>query len=197
MDDRAPDGDSGPEFLFRPLDKERWTDFEALFGKNGACGGCWCMYWFQTGAQFEKMKGEKNRKAMQERVFSGNTPGLLAYAGDIPAGWAALSPRSEYPRLARSRVLAPVDDAPVWSVVCFFIHKNFRGRHLTVRLLEAAKTYAKANGCAILEGYPVDPKTPRIAPAFAFHGTASAFERAGFAEVLRRSETRPIMRAEL
>ena len=49
-------------------------------------------------------------------------------------------------------------------------------------------------GARIVEGYPVEPRRGSMPDAFAWTGTASAFRRAGFVEVLRRSATRPIMR---
>ncbi|NIN00486.1 MAG: hypothetical protein GTO24_21110 [candidate division Zixibacteria bacterium] len=45
-----------------------------------------------------------------------------------------------------------------------------------------------------LEGYPVEPRKERMPAAFACTGLASAFRRAGFVEIARRSKTRPIMR---
>ena len=30
---------------FHPLTPDRWDDFVKVFGQNGACAGCWCMYW--------------------------------------------------------------------------------------------------------------------------------------------------------
>ncbi len=53
---------------------------------------------------------------------------------------------------------------------------------------------------ASLPRLQVRPLTPKrwpelvIPDAFAWTGTAAAFRRAGFVEVLRRSATRPIMR---
>ena len=29
----------------RPLREDDWPAIEELFGSNGACGGCWCMWW--------------------------------------------------------------------------------------------------------------------------------------------------------
>jgi hypothetical protein len=54
--------------------------------------------------------------------------------------------------------------------------------------------YAKKQGAGILEGYPVEPKKDKMPDAFAWTGIASAYRAAGFEEVARRSETRPIMR---
>ena len=43
-----------PNLSFHPLTPERWDDFEALFGPRGACGGCWCMYWRRSAADYER-----------------------------------------------------------------------------------------------------------------------------------------------
>ena len=96
--------------------------------------------------------------------------------------------------LERSRLLKRVDAAPVWSVVCFFVSKAFRGKGVTTVLLQAAVEYAGEHGARTVEGYPIEPKTPRIPPVFAWTGLASAFRKSGFVEVERRSDTRPIMR---
>jgi GNAT superfamily N-acetyltransferase len=186
-----------PMLSFYPLTTERWADFEQLFGANGACGGCWCMWWKLVTRDFDHMKGEANRQAQQRIVASGTVPGILVYAGNEPVGWCAVEPRGNYPRLARSRVMAPVDQAEVWSITCFFIHKRYRRQGLTVQLLGAVAEYIKTRGGKILEGYPVEPKDDRMPAAFAYTGLASAFSQAGFVEVARRSATRPIFRLRI
>ena len=184
-------------FTFHPLTPERWDDFEVLFGLRGACGGCWCMWWRIKRSDFDQQKGDANRLALGQIVASGEVPGLLAYnssAGSPPVGWCSVAPREAFPALERSRILKRVDGQPVWSVVCFFIAKTYRRQGLTVSLLSAAVEYAHQQGARIVEGYPEDPKKGDIPAPFAFTGLASAFLQAGFVEVLRRSETRPIMR---
>lgn len=183
-----------PALDFYPLTPERWDDLVALFGPRGACGGCWCMWWRLKHSQFEKQKGEENKRALKRIVDSGEVPGLLAYADGHPVGWCSVAPREAFPRLGRSRILKRVDDRPVWSVVCFFVDKPFRRRGVAVRLLEAAVEHAMKHGAMIVEGYPVEPRKASTPDAFAFTGLASAFRKAGFVEVLRRSDTRPIMR---
>ncbi|KAF0106461.1 MAG: putative acetyltransferase [Anaerolineaceae bacterium] len=182
------------DLKFHPLTPARWDDFERLFGPRGACAGCWCMFWKLTRKEFEAGQGDANRLAQKAIVAAGGTPGLLAYVDGIPAGWIAAAPRSEYPGLARSRVLAPLDDLPVWSAPCFFVDKKYRRQGLTVALLKAAVEYVKSKGGKVVEGYPVEPKTGKAPPVFIYTGTASAFRQAGFVEAGRRSETRPIMR---
>jgi GNAT superfamily N-acetyltransferase len=182
---------------FHTLTLERWDDFEQLFGPRGACGGCWCMWWRLRHKDFEAQKGEGNRKAMREIVASGRVPGILAYHDGSPVGWCSVAPRKEFPRLERSRILKPVDDQEVWSIVCLFVAKRHRRMGVSTRLISAAVEYVRKHGGRLVEGYAVDPKKDKIPDAFAFHGLASSFRNAGFKEVIRRSETRPIMRYEL
>lgn len=183
-----------PELEFHPLTPERWGDLEALFGPRGATGGCWCMYWRIKRSEFDQQKGEGNKAAFQAVVESNEIPGILAYAGGKPVGWCAIAPREAYSGLERSRNLKRIDEQPVWSVTCFFIAKGFRRKGVTVALLKAAIEYARSRGATIIEGYPVEPKSDAMPDVFAWTGMASAFRQAGFVEVARRAETRPIMR---
>jgi GNAT superfamily N-acetyltransferase len=152
------------------------------------------MWWRLPRAEYEHSKGEPNREALKALVMGDEPPGLLAYVEDQPAGWCAVAPRADFPVLARSRVLKPVDDLPVWSVVCFFVARPYRRQGLGVALLQAAVDYAAKRGAVAVEGYPVEPKSGTMPDAFAWTGTPRLFERAGFEEVMRRSPTRPIMR---
>ncbi|HUP01215.1 MAG TPA: GNAT family N-acetyltransferase, partial [Gemmatimonadota bacterium] len=113
-----------------------------------------------------------------------------------PIGWCAVAPREDYPRLERSRILKPVDEASVWSITCFFIARTHRGQGLSVALLEGAVEHAARQGARIVEGYPIEPNA-RQADPFVWTGIASAYRAAGFVEVARRSPTRPIMRRSI
>ncbi|MEN6571174.1 MAG: GNAT family N-acetyltransferase [Anaerolineaceae bacterium] len=178
-----------------PLTPERWADFETVFGPNGAWAKCWCMWWRMSNKEFTTAKGEERHDAMRSVVQAGKEPGLIAYADGVPAGWAAVAPRADYPRLQTSKNLAPVDDQPVWSIPCFFIHRNYRRQHLMERLIEAACEYARDHGARILEAYPLDVEE-KTRPSNVYTGVTVAFERAGF-EVAARREYRPVMRKNL
>ncbi len=177
-----------------PATRERWRDLETLFGQHGAYGGCWCMWWRLTRSEFNRNAGEGNRLALKALVDSGLVPGLVAYADGQPIAWCSVGPRETFPALERSRTLKRVDHQPVWSIVCFFIAKPFRRQGLMAELLAAAVRYAADNGAGIVEGYPVEPKESGLRNYEGYTGVVSAYRRAGFVEVLRRSQDQPIMR---
>jgi len=191
---RSPSKRGSARLRFAPLSPATWSDFEQLFGERGACGGCWCMWWRLRRSEFDRQKGEGNRRAMEALVASGDQPGILAYLGEAPVGWCAVAPREAYPVLGRSRILKPVDETPVWSIVCFFVAKQHRGQGVSVALLRAAVDHVRRSKGRVVEGYPVEPRQDAMPAAFAWTGLASAFRRAGFEECARRSATRPIMR---
>ena len=179
---------------FQPVTPERWDDLEQLFGPRGAMGGCWCMWWRIKRKDFENQQGEGNRAAMRSIVESGKVPGILAYAHGKPVAWCSVAPREDFPVLDRSPILKRVDDRHVWSVVCFFMAKDYRHMGLSSRMLQAAVAYAAENGAGIVEGYPITPKKDQAPDMYIFTGLESTFVKAGFVEVARRSEYRPIMR---
>lgn len=183
-----------PTLKVLPLTLERWEDFEQLFGPRGACAGCWCMFWRLSRAVFDQQKGEGNKEAMKRLVSAGVIPGLLGYQGNNVVAWCSVAPRPEYPALKRSRNLQPVDDEQVWSISCLFVAKGNRKQGLSVALLQSVIEHVRQQGGRIVEGYPVEPKAGEMPAAFVWTGLASAFLQAGFREVARRSETRPIMR---
>jgi GNAT superfamily N-acetyltransferase len=177
-----------------PLDMERWGDFESLFGEHGACGGCWCMFWRMKQSEYKRGKGIGNKLSMKTLVEQDNNTGLLAYINSQPAGWCALAPRTNYPRLENSRVWKRIDEEPVWAIPCFFIAKPYRRNGILLELIRGAIQFCRSQNVRILEGYPVAPYADKIPDAFAYTGFPSVFEKAGFVEVERRSPSKPIMR---
>ncbi|HET6891853.1 MAG TPA: GNAT family N-acetyltransferase [Pyrinomonadaceae bacterium] len=198
---------SGGPLTFHQATAARWADIEELFGERGACGGCWCMFWRLPRKEFDQGKGSGNKRALKKIVTGqprsaaptnkGHAPGIIAYHKKEPIGWCAVAPREEYLALERSRILKPVDDKPVWSVSCLFIKKPYRRQGVSALLLRAAVEFAANQGAVVVEGYPVEPSMDKMPDPFLWHGVPSAFEAAGFREVLRRSKSRPIMRFEI
>lgn len=186
---------SDSQLEFHPVTPDRWEDFVAVFGNNGACSGCWCMYWRKPRSEWTKGAQFENREEIKAIIDSGRVPGLLAYVDGIPAGWVSVAPRGEFPTLNHSRVLYPVDDKPVWSIVCFFVHRKFRRAGLLRPLIDSAVAYAHSQGAVIVEAYPSDPGR-KVGSTDIYLGVASTFLDAGFVEVARRSKTHPVMRKE-
>lgn len=190
----AEHSSTGAPLRFEPLAERSWPALETLFGERGACGGCWCMYWRQSAKEHERNRGAGNRDALRERVRGGQPLGVIAYLDGEPVGWCSVAPREHFVRLARSRILAPVDETPVWSITCLYLAPAVRRRGISSRLVEAACSYAASLGAGTVEAYPVEPRSDAMPPPFAWTGIRSAFDRAGFREVARRSATRPVVR---
>ena len=182
---------------FKELTPENWKDFEQLFGERGACEGCWCMYWRLQRKDYKPNRGNNNKKSMKKLVKNNRQIGILMYVDNKPIGWCSVAPREDFIRLQNSRILKPIDDKPVWSIACFFMDKKFRRKGYSIELLQAVIRITKKKGAEILEGYPHEPKNGNMPAAFAWTGISSAINKVGFKEVVRRSETRPVMRLNL
>ena len=189
-----PKQSKSPAINFSPVTPSKWNDFVKLFGKHGACGGCWCMSMRMVQKDFAKTKGEKNKRAIKRIIDSGNPPGLIGYVDGEPASWCCIGPREDFKRLSNSRSLQPIDDNPVWSIPCLFVAKPFRKRGISSLSIDAATNYAFSKGADIVEGYPNDTKQKKWADPFVWMGLVASFKRAGFKQVKRPSPSRAIMR---
>ena len=191
------------ELDIQPLTPKRLPDLATLFNQGGDPKWCWCSFFRVRNVDFANATPATNRAVLEKAV---NTtarqrrhPGLVAYRDGEPIGWVSLGPRDDYDRLQHSKVMAPVDDKPVWSIVCFVVSRTARKQGVAHALLEAAIDYAREHGATLLEAYPVETDGGRVPAAHAYKGTVGMFERAGFAEVARRRATptstpRPIVR---
>lgn len=197
---------SRPDLRIVPLTPERLPDLASLFEQGGDPKWCWCSYYRVRGVDFSKGGKDRHRSALEraavDNAAEGRAPGLVAYRGAEAVGWISIGPREDYERLAHSRVLAPLDDTPVWSIVCFVVGRRSRGQGVARALLEAGIDYAREHGARALEAYPVEvPNGERVPSANVYRGTVSMFEAAGFEVVARRpvpgaSATRPIVRLQ-
>jgi GNAT superfamily N-acetyltransferase len=185
-----------------PLTPERWPDLEAVFQAKGCsvARGCWCMFYRESGRQPPLAAGQtqatRRRSQLQALAAADPPAGLIGYRDGQPVGWVSFGPREQFAKLAKSPVMKPVDDAPVWSVVCFVVPAPYRAQGIASALLRAAAAYARERGASLLEGYPVD-KAGRSTDEFLWFGAKSMFDAAGFEEVARRKPQRPVMRLDL
>ncbi len=185
-----------------PLTPEMWPAFERLFGKQGACMGCWCMYWRLPRKEYDAARGADAKRLFKKRVKKGPPPGVVAFIGDEAVGWLQIGPRADAPQWnAPRRLSAPVkpedaENAAVWGATCFFVKSSARRQGVTDALLKGGIAFARENGARVIEACPMDTQG-RSDPISLYVGRASVFERAGFKEIVRRKETRPLMRLML
>lgn len=174
----------------QPLTPERFRDMETVFGERGVARRCFCMHWRRPDGGHKDDLDNRDRYAAL--VAAGPPPGLIGYIDDEPLGWVQVGPRSVFPTISRSRLLKPVDDAEVWSINCFVVRVGHRGQGIGRGMLVAAIRYAMEQGASAVEAYPVDGERTSVVDYFT--GTLGMFEDEGFVELIRRNDTRPIVR---
>lgn len=179
----------------RPLDESTWPSLQKLFGKRGACGGCWCMLWRQTHSEYEKNKGARNKSDLRQLISASKPLGVIAFDNDIPIGWCSVSPRDSFPRLQRSKLFKnrKGNYKTLWSITCLFITKEHRRKGLSSTLIGHAAQFAFNNGADAVEAYPIIAKE-KIADAFAWVGLFNSYKKVGFKKIAQPSPTRLLMR---
>jgi len=197
---------ANPKTSVRELRPSDWPLVEELFGKRGACGGCWCMHWRREkgGKEWEAAKGAPNRRAFKKLVEAGEAHGILAFDGERPVGWCNFGRRSEFPRLDRTKAYR-LDNAgeptpeQIWSINCLFVSKEYRGTGLAQEMVaEAVKAIKRRKGKTI-EAYPVTLTSDgqKLPAAFAYTGPEIIYRRLGFKEHQRLAASRPMYRLEI
>ncbi len=184
----------------KELTPELWKDFESLFGERGACGGCWCMYWRQPrGEKWDDVKGAQAKERMKALILSGKAWGVLAYEKGAPMGWCSFGPRTDYHKLHRAPSFKSNDAEGVWSIPCFFVKKEFRGKGVAKTLLAAALDFMKGRGVLQVEGYPSAPAqgNTKTADAFLWTGPLRIFKELGFSRVIEKDKGKILMRKVL
>ena len=185
---------------FEELQPNLWPAVERLFGPNGACGGCWCMWWrVESRKIWNEIKGDGTKKAFKNLIKNGRAHGTLAFAGDEPVGWCSFGPRTDFPSLERVKAYRRSDMSDVWSIICFFIHRKWRGKGLSRGLLNAAVESMQKRGVKIVEAYPsTTTKSGRkLSASLAWNGPQKIFEELGFETVQSTSPLKPLMRLKL
>jgi GNAT superfamily N-acetyltransferase len=189
------------EVTVRPATRDRFDDVAAILGPADDRPRCWCLYYRLSSREFNRLRGAERPGYLQQLCSREPAPGVLAYRNHDPVGWCALGPWSEMGRLQRSRTIPGIDERPRWSIVCFVVRAGHRRQGVAGALLDGAIEYAATCGVELLEAYPVETEGERISSSFAYVGTTSMFERAGFHRVRQtssRTSGRPrwVMRLE-
>lgn len=181
-----------------------FEDVRQVIGpKNPDANVCFCLSYRIPAKQQVALEGRQRGEFVRELCSRDLAPGVLAYDGEEPVGWAGIAPRADLNSFARANSKIPhVDDLPVWTVWCFRVRAGNKGRGIMHALLAGAVDFAKTNGAPAIEGYPVDNGGELVNRTMAYTGTKPLFERAGFAEVARTGSLlggfpRVVMRLDL
>jgi GNAT superfamily N-acetyltransferase len=167
-------------FDTRAVTPERVDDFVTVANPNRRATHCWCLSHRLTAGEVSELGNGSRESAFRALCGRENPPGVIGYDDGEPVGWCSIGPRAENTRLSRSRLIRPLDDLPVWSIICVVIRGGHRRRGYTALLIDGAVEYAASRGAPAVESYPVDPGSGRIDLTMAFVGTRAMFERAGF-----------------
>lgn len=171
-----------------PVDRNNWEDFEKLFESKGAPSYCWCMAWRMNKEELKNNNSKSRKDYIKKRVDAKIPIGLLGYEENTPMAWCSIAPRDTYERLGGDET-----KDNVWSLVCFFIKREFRDKGYLHELLEEAIKYARKNGAKYLEAYPVKPDSP----SYRFMGFIHNFEKTGFKFIKNAGTRRHVMIYEL
>jgi GNAT superfamily N-acetyltransferase len=167
-------------FDTRPLTPDRVDDFATVANPNRRPSHCWCLSHRLSAREITELGGGSREAAFRALCARENPPGVIGYDDGEPVGWCSIGPRSENTRLSQSRLIRPLDDVPVWSIICVVIRGGHRRRGYTTPLINGAVEYAATRGAPAVESYPVDPGSGRIDLTMAFVGTRAMFANAGF-----------------
>ena len=167
-----------------PVAPDRFEDFADVVNRNRRSNHCWCLSHRLRTREIDDL-GEGNReRAMRKLCERDHPPGVVTYWDGEPVGWCNIGPLAQITRLTGSRLIRPIDDLPVWSIVCVVVRPGYRRKGVTTPLLEGAVAYAASHNAPAVEAHPVDPPD-RMDLTMAFVGTRSMFERVGFQVVGR------------
>ena len=173
----------GMAFDVRPANV--FDDVRQVIGpKRSDANVCWCLSYRIPSRQNRELRGPARGKLVEELCRNDPPPGVVAYDGDKPVGWAGVAPRSDLNSFARKSSKIPhVDGQPAWTVWCFRTTAGNRGRGIAHALLAGAVDFARAHRAPVIEGYPVDNRGERVDLTMGYVGTRALFERAGFTKV--------------
>ncbi len=184
------------EFNIKELSLDLTHDYldffdNRAFSDGNPNGPCYCTSPTMDKITEEKMvsefgndiKGTIRRYAV-EMLNEGKIRGYLAYEGDISIGWCNAADMESYsafvPDFARQKKCGKT-----FSVVCFEIAPEYRGKGIATAFLNRVCTDAKARGYIAVEGYA---KLNNELTNYDYNGPIRLYEKAGFSEVARQDK---------
>ncbi|WP_030328381.1 GNAT family N-acetyltransferase [Streptomyces sp. NRRL B-1381] len=157
-----------------------YEDVRTLVGpKSPGANVCWCLSYRIPAKLNKELRGPARGEYVAELCRAEPPPGVIAYEGGEPVGWAAVAPRS-VTSFARSRSIPHVDDLPVWSLWCIRVRPGHRGKGISHALIAGAVAFARDRGAPAIEAYPLDSGGDTVDLTMAYAGIRNNFERAGF-----------------
>jgi GNAT superfamily N-acetyltransferase len=190
-------------FTVEELAQEHLTQLHALF--EAAASGCFCRYWHFEGTKNDWLdrsanRPEKNAAELDAavRAKDPSARGLVARdpaAGSVVVGWMKLTARVHVPKLRNVPVYRSIelgDDVTTFSIGCFLVHPEARGRGVARALVEAAPAFVRRWGGRAIEAYPRRSAEP-LHPEEAWQGPESVFVRAGY-ELVHDQPAYPVYR---
>jgi GNAT superfamily N-acetyltransferase len=180
----------------KPIQKTDWPAVELLFGPNGAAGGCWCQWWRveKGGKSWEACKGGPNRLALKAQIEAGAVYAIMARRGRTPVGWCCIGPRSDFPRLRKSRMARDHEADNAWAVSCLFVTRAERGKGVGNDLVRAATALAFQRGAGQVQAYPAPVKQgARSVDVFAWTGVPAMFPKKEGWRRIDDGEGRPVL----
>ena len=162
-----------------PVTVARFDDFADVINPNRRDTHCWCLSHRLHAREIDELGAGSREGAARTLARRRGNFGVVTYRDAVPVAWCHVAPRADISRLAASTLIRPIDDLPVWSIICVVVRSGHRRQGVTRHLIEGAVEYAAARGAPAVEAYPVDPQG-RMDLTMAFVGTRLMFERCGF-----------------
>ena len=194
------------DLVIVPANQATATDLDTIYGTRGAVSKCRCQ-WFKL--EKNESLGDIGKAGLRDRQLAqagcgdperATTSGLVGYLDDQPVAWCAVEPRPNYVGMLRATYRVPWDgrdedktDRTVWAITCLYTRAGYRDRGISTLMATAAVEFARANGAAAVEAYPI---THGALSYERRAGTPATFGAAGMSEIHQPSKRRMVMRLD-
>ena len=189
---------------------ELLEDFLHFFDKDAFAdypdwSGCYCAFYETAGDSWDVGPDSVDsavvhRREKADRIRTGKSTGLLAYADGKVVGWCNAQPRSSFSNMRRYSVVVDDPSESVGSIMCFLVAHDYRGKGVGASLLNTACDVFRSEGLRVAEGYPTTAaRKPNSETPWAeanYKGPLSLYLKNGFA-IHKQLERFAIVRRKL